>query len=282
MLACSSCYQVFKTHLPDVEIVSLWELYDRLGLPEQSTIRNQPSAIAIHDPCTTRYDHSIQDSARHLVQRLGYQIEELPLSREITECCSYGGNMWLANRDLAQKVAQRRSAESEHDYVTYCAMCRDFLARQGKRTLHLLDLIYNQDVEQRATRRGPDFSQRHENRARLKRKLLRDLWGEEMDGQPAYESIKLIIPDEVRERMDQRLILVEDIQRVIEYAERTGRRLFNQQTQRYLAYFKPTAVTYWVEYVPQGEAFVIFNAYSHRMEVPGSVQPPHQETGVIP
>ena len=102
-----------------------------------------------------------------------------------------------------------------------------------------------------------------------------------MPEQAAYEAIQLIVSDEVRARLDQRLILIEDIQRVIEYAERTGRRLFNQQTQRYLAYFKPTAVTYWVEYVPQGEAFAIFNAYSHRMEVPGSVPPPHQQTGGV-
>jgi NADPH-dependent glutamate synthase beta subunit-like oxidoreductase len=270
VLACSSCYQTFKTHLPDIEIVSLWELYDQYGLPESAVVRGQSSVVSIHDPCTTRYDRSIQDAARNIVQRLGYQIQELPLSREKTECCSYGGNMWVANRDLAKKVVERRVAESESDYVTYCAMCRDFFARQGKRTLHVLDLIYNQGIDERAARRGPDFSQRHENRARLKRKLLKDLWGEDMPEQAAYEAIQVIMSDEVRERLDQRLILIEDVQRVLEYAQRTGRRLFNQQTQRYLAYYKPTAVTYWVEYVPQGEAFVIFNAYSHRMEVPGS------------
>ena len=37
VLACSSCYQVFKTHLPEVEIVSLWDIYDQHGLPERSS-----------------------------------------------------------------------------------------------------------------------------------------------------------------------------------------------------------------------------------------------------
>ncbi len=282
VLACSSCYQVFKTHLPEVESVSLWDIYDQHGLPDQSPITDHQLPITIHDPCTTRYDTHIQDSVRHIVQQLGYEIAELPLSREKTECCSYGGNMWLANRDLAKKVVERRVAESPLDYVTYCAMCRDFFAAQGKRTLHVLDLIYNQAADEQAARRGPGWSQRHENRARLKRKLLKDLWGEDMADQAAYEAIKLIISDEVQTRLEQRLILIEDIQRVLEYAQRTGRKLFNRETGRYLAYFKPTAVTYWVEYVPQGDAFVIFNAYSHRMEVPGSVQPPHQATGVIP
>ena len=93
-----------------------------------------------------------------------------------------------------------------------------------------------------------------------------------MGGAQAYESIRLIIADEVRVKLEQRLILTEDIQRVIEYAERTGRRLLNQGTGHTLAYFKPTSVTYWVEYLRQADGFAIYNAYSHRMEVPGSGQ----------
>ena len=282
VLACSSCYQVFKTHLPEVEIISLWDLYAEYGLPTETVASGQSSVVSMHDPCTTRYESHIQDSVRQIVQRLGYEIAELPLSREKTECCSYGGNMWLANRDLAKKVVERRISESPLDYVTYCAMCRDFFANQGKHTLHLLDLIYNQATPEHATRRGPDYSQRHENRARLKRRLLKGIWGEEMDGQAAYESIKVIIPDAVRARMDERLILIEDVQRVLEYAQRTGRRFLNRETGHYLAYFKPTAVTYWVEYTPQDDAFLIFKTYSHRMIVPGSTQPPYQQTGVIP
>ena len=62
--------------------------------------------------------------------------------------------MWLANPELAAKAVQRRIAESPHDYVTYCAMCRDFFARQGKPTLHLLDLIYGADLQSLANRQA--------------------------------------------------------------------------------------------------------------------------------
>jgi hypothetical protein len=34
-----------------------------------------------------------------------------------------------------------------------------------------------------------------------------------------------------------------------------------------LAHHRPNAVTYWVEYTPQDDAFVVHNAYSHRMQV---------------
>lgn len=268
VLPCSSCYQVFKTHLPEVKIVSLWDVMDEHGVPERTALVNQ--TVAIHDSCSTRHESHIHDSVRSIVHHLGYLINELALSRERTACCSYGGHMWLANRELAEKVVKRRIGESAADYVTYCAMCRDFFVAQGKRAVHILDLMYGENVEQSATRRGPTYSQRHENRARLKRKLLKEIWGEAMDGQQAHEAIKLTMSEAVRDRLEQRLILTEDVQRVIDYAERTGRRLLNRESGHYLAYFKPTSVTYWVEYLPESGAFTIFNAYSHRMEVPGS------------
>ena len=76
----------------------------------------------------------------------------------------------------------------------------------------------------------------------------------------------------MRARLEQRLILTEDIQRVIAHAEQTGRKLLNRETGHWLAYHKPTSVTYWVEYAAQGEAFVIYNAYSHRMEIAEEAQ----------
>jgi hypothetical protein len=177
--------------------------------------------------------------------------------------------MWLANRSLAKTVVQRRIAESSRDYVTYCAMCRDLFAAQGKRSLHLLDLLLEADLESRALRPGPGYSQRQENRARLKRKLIKEEWGEEMPGFQNHDKIILKIPADVQSRLEERLILVEDIRQVIAHAEKTGRKLVNPQTGHFLACHRPANVTYWVEYspMPKGEGFAIYNAYSHRMLV---------------
>jgi hypothetical protein len=164
-------------------------------------------------------------------------------------------------------MVQHRIHESPLAYVTYCAMCRDFFARRGKPTLHLLDLIFSSAEGEPAVLPGPGYSQRHENRGRLKEKLLKNLWSETMPDQPAYEAIRLILPDEIQQRIEERLILVEDIQKVIEYAERTGKRMVNAHTGHTLAYFKPTSVTYWVEYTPQDGQYLIHKAYSHRMEI---------------
>jgi len=181
--------------------------------------------------------------------------------------------MWLANRALAKTVVRRRIAESPCDYVTYCAMCRDYLASSGKRTLHLLDLMFGVSREEAVQRKGPVYSQRHENRVRLKTSMLKEMWGERTVDSAACEAIRLEISDKVQQRMEDRLILVEDLQQVIAHAEKTGYKLFNRQTGRFLAHHKPASVTYWVEYTPTDDGFVVHNAYSHRMEVEEGLKP---------
>ena|SRR5579859_947947 len=266
VLACSSCYQVFQQHLPEVAVASLWDLMAERGLPASAT-RGAGQTVSIHDSCSTRHEAHLQDSVRALLGQLGYQVAELPRSRERTTCCGYGGVQWLAHPEVARKVVERRAQEGAADYVTYCAMCRDRLAQAGKRSMHLLDLIFGADPGQLALRPAPGWSQRHENRARLKRQVLAEIWGETMDDQADYEKLQLIISPEVQARLEARLILVEDLQRVIEFAERTGRKLLYPETGHTLASYKPVSVTYWVEYSHDGQSFVVYNAYSHRMEV---------------
>ena len=55
ILACSSCYQIFQKHYPDVEILSFWDVFDQFG-PQQFPDRAISAPIAVHDPCSTRYE----------------------------------------------------------------------------------------------------------------------------------------------------------------------------------------------------------------------------------
>ncbi len=103
--------------------------------------------------------------------------------------------------------------------------------------------------------------------------MLREQWGETTAEAQGCETIRLKIPDAVQQLMEERLILVEDLQRVIEAAERTGYKLLKREDNRFIAHYKPSSVTYWVEYSPSGDGFVIHNAYSHRMEIAEDVKP---------
>lgn len=271
ILACSTCYEIFKAHFPIVPIVSLWETLDRLGLPESRGVQTH-EAVAVHDACATRHENAIQDSVRNILRRLGYRIEELPLSRDKTECCGYGGLMFFANPDLARSVIRRRSEASPRDFLSYCAMCRDYIASSGKRSFHLLDLIFGTQGDAAALRKGPLYSQRRENRVRLKNAMLKEAWGETTAAAQGHEMIRLNISDTVRQLMEERLILIEDLQQVIGTAEATGYKLLDPVTGHFIAHLKPASVTYWAEYSVGEDEFVVHNAYSHRMEITEDVK----------
>ena len=237
---------------------------DELALPDicrNDTIRQ----LCVHDPCAARAEKDVQDSVRNLLAKLGLQIEDVGSSREYTSCCGYGGLMSFANPEIAQKTVQRRIDESAADYVAYCAMCRDNFAAGGKRTFHLLDLIWGKADDHTATKPAPDYSTRRENRIWLKKCLLQEVWQE----MAVEETIpmQLEIAETVRKLMEQRMILLDDVRQVISHAEVSGEKMLNQETGRQIARFRPGCVTYWVEYTAKESGFIVHNAYSHRMSV---------------
>jgi len=263
--ACSSCYRMFHDYLRDVQLESLWNVLDQNGI-ELHPAQDFSGTFAIHDPCTTRSEEKIQDSIRSLLQKSGVDLIELN-ERGLPTCCGYGGLVQFANPEVADKVVIRRIRQSDHSYVTYCAMCRDNFARHGKRTLHVLDLLFPTNGGDPAGRPDPGFSARQENRARLKRRLLQTFWREPV---PEEEhKLNVSISPDVSARLEKRMILAEDVRKVIANAETTRQKIWNPQTGRFIASFKPAAVTYWVEYTIEQEEFVVHNAYSHRMEVIG-------------
>jgi Fe-S oxidoreductase len=265
ILACSSCCAVFEKYLPDVPFVSLWEILDRYGLPE--TVPNgSRHVLNIHDACSTRYNRKIQDSVRSIAARLGYEIRELPYAKEKTKCCGYGGLVYFANREQSNAFVADRISESGEDLLVYCAMCRDLFSAGGKRTYHILDLIFGGNPDEAAGRKMPTLSQRHANRAVLKKKLLKDLWNEDTENRTT-EMEDLVVPDEVWRSMEDRYILREDIEKVIRHARETGERFYNPQDGSYLAGRRIASVTYWVHYTDDGGKTYVKTVYSHRMEV---------------
>ena len=82
-----------------------------------------------------------------------------------------------------------------------------------------------------------------------------------------HEQICLHIPEEVERLMEHRLILREDLQKVIHHAETTGEKFIHPAAGRSLASLRPGRVTYWVEYSQAGVEFRVHSAYSHRMEM---------------
>jgi hypothetical protein len=210
----------------------------------------------------------IREAVRQVLARLGVGVAELPLSGDNTECCGFGGLMQNANPDLAREVVRRRAEQSDSDYLAYCAMCRDNLAAAGKRTLHLLDLVFpDPETPDPAARPWPRWSRRRDNRARLKARLLTDPWKETPPDMTYAAPIRLWMTPEVKDALDRRRILDEDLEQVIHHSETTGQKFRHPASGRFKAVLKIHNTTFWVEYAPSPDGFSIHNAYAHRMEV---------------
>jgi len=304
--ACSTCRSLFTERIPEMETQSIWEVMEDIGLPVGASSlaeRLTGSTVSVADPCITRKDPQTKESVRRIIKGLDFVVEELPLSGEKPECCGFGGLMFNANPGLARDVIAHRAVKagtsppstvtapqgwfrtrlresadtvyyhtkvSDNDYIAYCAMCHDNLAAAGKRTAHLLELVFpDHDGTDPAGRGWISWSERRNNRSLVRDAVLAE-HGEKGEAQmEEYENIKLSISDEVRRRIDDRRILENDIRQVIHQAEETGKRLKNADTGHFLAYQQSGNVTFWVEYSPADNGYTIHNAYSHRMQIAG-------------
>lgn len=304
--ACSTCASILAGQIPEMAIDSIWEVLEKCGLPEgnasfAATLRG--TTISVVDPCITRQASETRKSVRRIVTSLGFALAELPLSGDQAECCGYGGLMFNANPKLADDVIAHRTkmasvtaqtfkspdgwyrtkimpetdtvyyrtAVYEHDYLAYCAMCRDNLAAAGKRTSHLLELIFpNADEADPASRGVISWSERRENRALVKENILRGLGELGNVVSAEHEGIKVLMTADVFRNVDRRRILKDDIRKVIHYAEKNGKKLRHKETGNFLAYYQPENVTFWVEYSVDGDDFRVHNAYCHRMKIVGT------------
>lgn len=142
IVACPFCYSLLKEHKPELNPVSLYTVLDEIGVPEEE---DETESFNIHDPCTTRYEPEIQASARSIVKKAGYNIMEIPHSREESHCCGMGGMVYVVDEELGKLRTRRTLDETSRYIVTYCATCRETLQGQGGHVIHLLDLLFNQE-----------------------------------------------------------------------------------------------------------------------------------------
>lgn len=264
--ACPSCMKTLREAMPDAEIVSHWSILSALGLPKSAA---GGGTLAVNDPCSAREDGSVRSDVRSLLADLGVSVVEPRYTGELTQCCGYGGLLSEVDPELAESAARARLDGVDEDYVTYCAMCREMIARTGRRAMHLYELLYPGNGAPGA-RPVTGHSARRENRVRLRETLLRGLWGEEGGTRAEdWESVSVEFTEQGAAAMESRRILKSDVQKVLHQAERSGRRLVHAENGRFLASFRPVVVTYWVEYEQRGDSFLVHNCWSHRMRIKG-------------
>lgn len=78
-----------------------------------------------------------------------------------------------------------------------------------------------------------------------------------------FKTIPIKLNDEIRKTMDDRGIREEDIREVLEYAETTGRKLYIEGEEHFLAKKRLNNFTPNVEYILSNGEVEIVNLYSY-------------------
>ncbi|WP_319372263.1 (Fe-S)-binding protein [uncultured Ilyobacter sp.] len=144
VVTCQSCLEIFEKHW-NKNVISLWELFPKLGLPKNSEGKGKESKVVfnIHDSCSGREKKEVHDGIRWILKELGYNVEELENSREKTVCCGAGSLSVHGNYEVSQKIMKRRAEESTTGHmISYCSACRESLEIGGADSIHILELIF--------------------------------------------------------------------------------------------------------------------------------------------
>jgi hypothetical protein len=257
VFACATCMALFRSLLPDIPGVSLYELLaaGEGGLPAGPLAR-----AAVFDPCAARGDAGMESGVRTLATKAGVVLEEL---KEHNRCCGYGGHIRVANPGLYDEITRHRAEASDSPYIVYCANCKEVFVARHKECAHVLDLVFGLDPGSRV----PSLQDKRENSLMVKRELMKQT--QDMDFQPEqhpWDALTLIIADGVQQEMDTRLISAADLKEAIWLAERSGDKLYDEGDRSYVCSMIKPVITYWVRYRDVApDTYEIVRAYYHRM-----------------
>jgi Fe-S oxidoreductase len=138
IVACPSCYAVFKEHAPHLNTRTAYELLARAGV---KPVRTSVTSVAVHDACQTRFDPNIHQAVRDIIKRAGLSVAELPDNRINTCCCGEGAAAGFVSPELADSWTRGRlDAFKQTPTACYCAGCTQRFNKNAA-TFHLLDLF---------------------------------------------------------------------------------------------------------------------------------------------
>lgn len=276
ILACPTCEKKFKAFLPEIPVISLYEL---LAEDISSEISRKGEVYSVFDACAARHEPGMKAAVRLLAENAGCRLEPLPKHDQHEQCCGYGGQPGIANPKYTEFVVQKRISESDNPYITYCINCRDLFLDAGKAAVHILEILFGNPYAEKML---PTVSQRRKNRIGLKSDLLEAFWGIENDRTQDNMYLQVSISESLARKISKERILEEDLIEVIDFCQRTGRKTWLPEKGTYSGYKEVGNMTCWVEYriVPNKAAdssaegmravpasFEVVNAYAHGMRI---------------
>jgi heterodisulfide reductase subunit D len=160
VLACPSCYQMWREHYPaEVEILHVSQYLRELVRSGRLPLKQLDLTVTFHDPCDLGRGSREFEAPREVIAAIpGVRLVEMAHQRESCLCCGGGGNLEMIDADLSGRIAKAKIEEvlstGAGAVVTACQQCVRTMgtyARRNKVPIEVLDLV---QLLQRALKRG--------------------------------------------------------------------------------------------------------------------------------
>jgi Fe-S oxidoreductase len=153
--ACPSCYHTWKHEYPEIlgeplgfEVVHETELLADLLADGAFALRRVERVVTYHDPCDLGRNSGIYDAPRQLIEAIpGITFVEMKENRQYALCCGGGGDVEMADAEVAQAVGRSRILQAQEtgakEIITACQQCKRTLlgaARREKVRMKTLDI----------------------------------------------------------------------------------------------------------------------------------------------
>jgi heterodisulfide reductase subunit D len=158
--ACPSCYHTWKHDYPQhlgepLSFEVLHETEFLVDLIQNKVFDLTPlnQVVTYHDPCDLGRNSGIYDEPRQILEAIpGLTLVEMKENREHALCCGGGGDVEMADAEVAHAVGRSRMLQAQETgaelIVTACQQCKRTLlgaARKNKiriRTVDIAELLW--------------------------------------------------------------------------------------------------------------------------------------------
>ena len=141
--ACPNCTQELEG-LGEYQVLPIWPVLAEHVGPED--IQGPGGPATLHDPCPMRKDAICQQAVRRLLALADVTLTEAARWGENTRCCGNFHMMRALDPDKSRVMRQARLGDlpAGLPIVSYCEGCLDAFRGEGRRTIHVLELLFGQ------------------------------------------------------------------------------------------------------------------------------------------
>jgi Fe-S oxidoreductase len=143
--SCPGCNKMFSKKYDNIETIMIWEYLADSDFPFPDY---KGKKMSIHDPCNVRKSPNVHNAVRKILKRMNIELIDSERNREKAICCGASGYGKLPIGEIEAKATERAKDFDCNDVVAYCTSCTFLLGNVGKKTHHLIDLIFEEESAQ--------------------------------------------------------------------------------------------------------------------------------------